>query len=91
MEGGADSQQLTNNSGVSAATNSGMQVDFAIGRSDTQTQKPKVKNMDELAEERMRQTFNVGAGTKDNEDLKRKREDYAVQLRKNKRYVMHHS
>jgi hypothetical protein len=33
----------------------------------------------------MRQTFNVGGGSKDNEDLKRKREDFAVQLRKSKR------
>lgn len=40
--------------------------------------KKKKKNIEEMAEERMKQTFNVGSGAKDHEDLKRKREDFAV-------------
>ena len=81
MEGGANSQQLTQ-----APTNAGthVQVDFAI-KNDTHVAKSKVKNMEELAEERMSKTFNVGGGAKEADELKRKREDYAVQLRKNKR------
>jgi hypothetical protein len=31
-----------------------------------------------VAEERMKQTFNVGAGAKEHDELKRKREDFAV-------------
>ncbi len=49
------------------------------------TDKKKKKNVEEQAEERMKQTFNVGTGAKDHEDLKRKREDFAVQLRKKNR------
>lgn len=60
--------------------------DFAFGRSaKPDGDKKKKKNAEELAEERLKQTFNVGAGAKDNDELKRKREDFAVQLRKNKR------
>lgn len=81
MEGGAESQ-LTN---TQAAANGGaqLQVDFAI-KPDQQSQKTKVKNMDELAEERMSKTFNTG-GAHEADELKRKREEFAVQLRKSKR------
>lgn len=37
-------------------------VDFSIGKSDKDTGKTKVKNLEEIAEERMKQTFNVGGG-----------------------------
>lgn len=84
MESG-DSQQ-NQNTGL-GSTGGNVQVDFSIGKSDKDQGKSKVKGLDEIAEERMKQTFNVGGGTKDVDDLKRKREDYAVQLRKNKRYV----
>lgn len=80
MEGGANAQL---NLGASNAGGQ-VQVNFAIN-TDAHATKTKVKNMEELAEERMSKTFNVGAGAKETEDLKRKREDYAVQLRKNKR------
>ncbi|CDW72241.1 importin subunit alpha-1-like [Stylonychia lemnae] len=64
------------------------QDDFAFGRSNKGEADKKKKTADELAEERLKQTYNVGGGSKDNDDLKRKREDFAVQLRKNKREEM---
>jgi hypothetical protein len=81
MEGGANSQQLSQDPANAGAQ---VQVDFAI-KTDTHAAKSKVKNMDELAEERMSKTFHVGGGAKEADELKRKREDYAVQLRKNNR------
>ena len=42
--------------------------------------------MEEIADERMKQ-IGVSGGAKEQDELKRKREDFAVQLRKNKRYA----
>ena len=54
-------------------------MDLALGRSGKDADKKnKKKTVDELAEERMKQTFNVGGSAKDTDDLKRKREDFAV-------------
>ena len=56
-----------------------VEVDLALGRSGKDADKKnKKKTVDELAEERMKQTFNVGGSAKDTDDLKRKREDFAV-------------
>lgn len=51
-----------------------------MGRSTkTDVDKKKKKKADEVGEDRMRSTFNVGGGTsKDHDELKRKREDFAV-------------
>ena len=60
---------------------------FVLGKvAKSEADKKKMKKADDVAEERMRSTFNVGGGTsKDHDELKRKREDYAVQLRKKKK------
>ena len=53
--------------------------DFVFGKSSkADHDKKKKKNADEMAEERLKQTFNVGGGSKDHDELKRKREDFAV-------------
>jgi len=54
--------------------------DFTFGRTSTKNEadKKKKKTVDTLAEERLKSTFNVGAGAKDHDELKRKREDFAV-------------
>lgn len=57
---------------------------FNIGR--TVEADKKKKNPEKQVEERIKQTFNIAGGDKDQQDeLKRKREDYAVQLRKKKK------
>lgn len=53
---------------------------------DSQGTRVKAKNMEEIADERMKQ-IGVSGGAKEQDELKRKREDFAVQLRKNKRYA----
>lgn len=51
--------------------------DFVFGKSSKADQeKKKKKTGEEIAEERLKQT--LGGGTKDHDELKRKREDYAV-------------
>jgi hypothetical protein len=53
--------------------------DFVFGKSSKPDgDKKKKKNAEEMAEERLKQTFNVGSGSKDHDELKRKREDFAV-------------
>lgn len=60
---------------------------FVLGKvAKADADKKKMKKADDVAEERMKATFNVGGGTsKDHDELKRKREDFAVQLRKKKK------
>jgi len=53
-----------------------------------QQDKHKKKKPEQIGESRMQQTFNV-QGSKDHDDLKRKREEYAVNLRKKKKYSLH--
>ena len=56
---------------------------FQLGRSSTSEADKKKKNLNR-AEEHIKSTFNFAtAGEQD--DLKRKREEYAVQLRKKKK------
>ena len=50
--------------------------DFVFGKPSKDHDKKKKKTGEELAEERLKQT--LGGGTKDHDELKRKREDYAV-------------
>jgi len=53
--------------------------DFVFGKSSkADHDKKKKKTGEEIAEERLKQTFGVGGATKDHDDLKRKREDFAV-------------
>lgn len=54
MEGGADSQLNM--------TGGQVNVDFAV-QLDSQGAKVKVKNIDEIGDERMKQTFGVGGGS----------------------------
>lgn len=58
---------------------------FNIGKSNTHQEKKK--KPEEIAAERVKQTFNM-ARENEAEDLKRKREDYAVQLRKKQKEEM---
>ena len=53
---------------------------FNIGKDKKADQaKQKKKKVDDVAEERLKNTFNVGAGgSKDNDEHKRKREEFAV-------------
>jgi hypothetical protein len=55
-------------------------ADFSIGQSDNDKNK---KNAPQTAEERIKETYGIAADAHD--DLKRKREEYAVQLRKKKK------
>jgi hypothetical protein len=54
-------------------------MDFSFGRTPSQIEKKK--KPEEIAADRVKQTFNM-AREGEADDLKRKREDYAVQLRK---------
>ena len=61
-------------------------VVFEMGRSGkNETDKKKKKKNENIAEERIKQTYNLSAPTKDQDELKRKREEFAVQLRKKKK------
>ena len=51
---------------------------FQLGRTHTEVDKKK-KKVENHVEERIKQTYNLNAGTnKDHDELKRKREDFAV-------------
>lgn len=41
----------------------------------------------DIGEDRIRQTFNVGEGKEEKNELKKRGEDFAVQIRKKKKYV----
>lgn len=69
MEGSDQQQQQTSHD---------KSEDFAIGRSHKADVDKKKKKADELAEERLKETFNIGGGAKEHDELKRKREDFAV-------------
>lgn len=56
---------------------------FSIGVSQPADQSKRVKTAEEIAEMRMQQTYNQDFG----EATKRGREDYAIKLRKERRYV----
>ena len=64
-------------------------AEFVLGRSaktEKDNSKKKTKKPEEVGEERIKSTFNIAGGsTKEHDELKRKREDYAVQLRKKNR------
>jgi nucleosome binding factor SPN SPT16 subunit len=68
----------------------GGDVDFVMGKSkQPEKDKKKAKKPEEVGEERIKSTFNIaGASSKDHDELKRKREDFAVQLRKKKKEEM---
>ena len=58
---------------------------FVIGKSSSSAvDKKKMLKPEQVGEERMHQTFNA-TGNRDHEDLKRKRESYAIELRKKKK------
>jgi hypothetical protein len=57
---------------------------FTFGKSSTTTSDKK-KSKHDHAEQRIKETFNIGGGADQHDDLKRKREDFAVQLRKKNR------
>jgi hypothetical protein len=57
---------------------------FTFGKSTTSASDKK-KGKHDHAEQRIKETFNIGGGAEHHEDLKRKREDFAVQLRKKNR------
>ena len=49
---------------------------------NAEVEKKKKKKAEDIGEERLKNTFNVGAtGSKDNDEHKRKREEFAVKLR----------
>lgn len=75
-----------NNSNISSGD---VDTHFTLGKSDKNDKdKKKTKKPEEVAEQRIKDTFNIAAGSsKENDELKRKREDYAVQLRKKNRYI----
>jgi len=58
---------------------------FNLGKSNTHQEKKK--KPEEIAADRVKQTFNMARENKA-EDLKKKREDYAVQLRKKQKEEM---
>lgn len=59
---------------------------FEIGKSGKTDDKQKKKKKNEnVAEDRIKEHFNLNASNKDHDELKRKREDFAVQLRKKKK------
>jgi hypothetical protein len=61
---------------------------FNLGKSTASSTQDKKKSKIDHAEQRIKETFNIGGGGSENQDeLKRKREDFAVQLRKKNRYV----
>ena len=68
-------------------TTSESEADFVMGKSTkADKEKKKTKKAEEVGEERIKSTFNLaGASSKDHDELKRKREDFAVQLRKKKK------
>jgi hypothetical protein len=49
-----------------------------MGRSSAADQDKKKKKGENAAEERIKQTFNLAGSGKEQDELKRKREDYAV-------------
>ena len=51
---------------------------FQLGRSAVTELDKKKKKLENHAEERIKQTFNLAGSAKEQEDLKRKREEYAV-------------
>jgi hypothetical protein len=55
-------------------------VDFHIGKiTKTDKDKKKTKKPEEVGEERLKSTFNLAGGSgKEHDELKRKREDFAV-------------
>ena len=54
MEGTNNQQPNQQTNFGAGAQGSNVQVDFAIGKTDKDTGKAKVKNLEEIAEERMR-------------------------------------
>jgi hypothetical protein len=64
----------------------GSEPAFVIGKSKADgNDKKKKKKPEQIGEERMKETFGIGLGNKDQDDLKRKREEYAINLRKSKK------
>lgn len=63
-------------------------VGFQLGKvaSSAEADKKKKKQID--AEQRIKDTFNLGGTSDQADELKRRREDYAVQLRKKNREEM---
>jgi hypothetical protein len=55
-----------------------------LGKS-TSSAADKKKGKVDHAEQRIKDTFNIGGGAEHHDELKRKREDFAVQLRKKNR------
>ena len=60
---------------------------FTFGKSTTSLNDKKKAKHDH-AEQRIKETFNIGGSSEHHDDLKRKREDFAVQLRKKNRYEL---
>ncbi len=61
---------------------------FSIGKGGKpEGEKKKKLKPEQKGEERMKETFNYGGNSGQHEDLKRKREEYAVALRKKKKYA----
>jgi len=58
----------------------GGEADFNIGKTTkTDKDKKKTKKPEEVGEERLKSTFNLAGGSgKEHDELKRKREDFAV-------------
>ncbi len=57
---------------------------FQLGKNNLDADKKK-KKTESHVEERIKQTFNLAGSAKEQDELKRKREDFAVQLRKKNR------
>jgi hypothetical protein len=57
---------------------------FNLGKSSSSAVDKK-KGKHDHAEQRIKETFNIGGGADHHDELKRKREDFAVQLRKKNR------
>ena len=57
---------------------------FNLGKSTASTADKKKGKVDH-AEQRIKDTFNIGGSAEHHDELKRKREDFAVQLRKKNR------
>jgi hypothetical protein len=53
--------------------------DFTFGKAKlVEATQKKFKKPEDVGVERMKETFNVGAGSKEHDELKRKREEFAV-------------
>ena len=77
----SNNNQVANPSSVPST----QEVDFNIGRNKAADDKKKKKKAEDVAEKRLQEHFHVGASSKDNDELKRKREEFAENLRKKKR------